>query len=171
MALNVRVVSHLPNKALAVVRQPLRFTGPWSIASPSPPRFPELGLHLAGRADADHPDGRGVRLTDSGLGCANWPKCGGTQLPPLSSHALTEFGNRAVSGVVGVITVITALLAFTRRPFRRGLALLALTLPRQGQLRAGRLQLPPRRAASRDPARSAHHLDEWAALGYAAGTE
>jgi heme a synthase len=73
--------------------------------------------------------GAAVRLTDSGLGCENWPKCGGTPLPPLSTHALIEFGNRAVSGVVGVITVIAAILAFTRRPFRRDLAVLALLLP------------------------------------------
>jgi cytochrome c oxidase assembly protein subunit 15 len=73
--------------------------------------------------------GGAVRLTDSGLGCENWPKCGGTPLPPLSSHALIEFGNRAVSGIVGAITVVVALLAFTRRPFRRDLAWLALTLP------------------------------------------
>jgi cytochrome c oxidase assembly protein subunit 15 len=73
--------------------------------------------------------GGAVRLTDSGLGCENWPKCGGTPLPPLSSHALIEFGNRAVSGVVGAITVLVAVLAFTRRPFRRDLAWLALTLP------------------------------------------
>jgi heme a synthase len=73
--------------------------------------------------------GGAVRLTDSGLGCENWPKCGGTPLPPLSSHALIEFGNRAVSGLVGVITVIAAVLAFTRRPFRRDLAWLAVALP------------------------------------------
>src|SRR5947209_4646389 len=73
--------------------------------------------------------GAAVRLTDSGLGCENWPKCGGTPLPPLSTHALIEFGNRAVSGVVGVITVIAAILAFTRRPFRRDLAWLAVLLP------------------------------------------
>ena len=73
--------------------------------------------------------GAAVRLTDSGLGCANWPKCGGTPLPPLSSHALIEFGNRAVSGVVGIITVVAAVLAFTRRPYRRDLAILALLLP------------------------------------------
>jgi cytochrome c oxidase assembly protein subunit 15 len=73
--------------------------------------------------------GAAVRLTDSGLGCENWPKCGGTPLPPLSSHALIEFGNRAVSGVVGAITVVVAVLAFMRRPFRRDLAWLALTLP------------------------------------------
>jgi heme a synthase len=73
--------------------------------------------------------GAAVRLTDSGLGCENWPKCGGTPLPPLSSHALIEFGNRAVSGVVGVITVIAAILAFTRRPYRKDLAILAILLP------------------------------------------
>ena len=73
--------------------------------------------------------GAAVRLTDSGLGCENWPKCGGTPLPPLSSHALIEFGNRAISGIVGVITVVAAVLAFTRRPFRRDLAVLALLLP------------------------------------------
>ncbi len=73
--------------------------------------------------------GAAVRLTDSGLGCENWPKCGGTPLPPLSSHALIEFGNRAISGIVGVITVVAAVLAFTRRPFRRDLAWLALLLP------------------------------------------
>lgn len=73
--------------------------------------------------------GAAVRLTDSGLGCENWPKCGGTPLPPLSTHALIEFGNRAVSGIVGVICVIAAVLAFTRRPFRRDLAWLAVLLP------------------------------------------
>ncbi|MGA9858157.1 MAG: COX15/CtaA family protein [Solirubrobacteraceae bacterium] len=73
--------------------------------------------------------GAAVRLTDSGLGCANWPKCGGTPLPPLSTHALIEFGNRAVSGVVGLITVVAFVLALTRRPFRRDLAWLAVALP------------------------------------------
>ena len=73
--------------------------------------------------------GAAVRLTGSGLGCPDWPKCGGSALPPLSTHALIEFGNRALSGLVGVMTVLAAVLAFTRRPFRRDLALLALSLP------------------------------------------
>jgi cytochrome c oxidase assembly protein subunit 15 len=73
--------------------------------------------------------GAAVRLTGSGLGCPDWPKCYGNALPPLSTHALIEFGNRALSGVVGVMTVVAVVLAFTRRPFRRDLVLLALTLP------------------------------------------
>ncbi len=73
--------------------------------------------------------GAAVRLTGSGLGCPDWPKCGGTALPPLSTHALIEFGNRVISGLVGVTTVAAAVLAFTRRPFRRKLAMLAVALP------------------------------------------
>jgi heme a synthase len=73
--------------------------------------------------------GAGVRLTGSGLGCPDWPKCGGSALPPLSTHALIEFGNRAISGLVGVITIVAAVLAFTRKPFRRDLAWLAVSLP------------------------------------------
>jgi cytochrome c oxidase assembly protein subunit 15 len=73
--------------------------------------------------------GAAVRLTGSGLGCPDWPKCYGKALPPLSTHALIEFGNRALSGIVGLIVVAVAVLAFLRRPFRRDLALLALLLP------------------------------------------
>jgi cytochrome c oxidase assembly protein subunit 15 len=73
--------------------------------------------------------GAAVRLTGSGLGCPHWPKCYGSALPPLSTHALIEFGNRALSGLVGVLTVIAAVLAFTRKPFRRDLAGLAVALP------------------------------------------
>lgn len=73
--------------------------------------------------------GAAVRLTGSGLGCPDWPKCGGSALPPISTHALIEFGNRAISGLVGVLTVVAAVLAFTRRPFRRDLAWLAVSLP------------------------------------------
>jgi cytochrome c oxidase assembly protein subunit 15 len=73
--------------------------------------------------------GAAVRLTGSGLGCPDWPKCYGKALPPLSTHALIEFGNRALSGLVGVLTVVAVVLAYTRRPFRRDLALLSLLLP------------------------------------------
>ncbi len=73
--------------------------------------------------------GAAVRLTGSGLGCPDWPRCYGKVLPPISLHALIEFGNRALSGLVGVLTVAVFVLAFARRPFRRDLAILALMLP------------------------------------------
>ena len=73
--------------------------------------------------------GAAVRLTDSGLGCPTWPKCYGRIYPPAQGHALIEFGNRALSGLVGVATLVAAVFAFTRKPFRRDLAWLAVALP------------------------------------------
>jgi cytochrome c oxidase assembly protein subunit 15 len=73
--------------------------------------------------------GAAVRLTGSGLGCPTWPKCSGKVYPPLTTNALIEFGNRTLSGLVGVVCVAVAVLAFTRRPFRRDLAWLAVALP------------------------------------------
>jgi heme a synthase len=73
--------------------------------------------------------GAAVRLTDSGLGCPDWPRCYGKALPPLSGHALIEYSNRVVSGFVGLITLVVFGVSFLRRPFRRDLAWLSAALP------------------------------------------
>jgi cytochrome c oxidase assembly protein subunit 15 len=73
--------------------------------------------------------GAGVRLTGSGLGCPDWPKCYGQSVPPLDTHAVIEYGNRLLTGFVGLAVIAAAVLAFFRRPYRWHLALFGALLP------------------------------------------
>ena len=74
--------------------------------------------------------GAAVRLTGSGLGCPDWPKCTGTSaVAPLDTHALIEFVNRVFSGIVAAAAAAAGLLALRRRPYRRDLMLLGMALP------------------------------------------
>ena len=73
--------------------------------------------------------GAAVRLTGSGLGCPNWPKCGGGYVAPLELHAWIEFGNRLVTGLVGLPCLATFVFAYRRRPYRRDLRRLSMLLP------------------------------------------
>ena len=52
-----------------------------------------------------------VRLTGSGLGCENWPRCGDKPYPEQGYHAFVEFGNRIVALVGIVLTLVTWLAA------------------------------------------------------------
>jgi len=52
-----------------------------------------------------------VRLTASGLGCDNWPRCGDKPYPETGGHAAIEFGNRMVALVGIILTLITWLAA------------------------------------------------------------
>ncbi|WP_082297325.1 COX15/CtaA family protein [Microbacterium sp. GCS4] len=58
--------------------------------------------------------GGAVRLTGSGLGCSEWPLCTPESLVPIYAdqgvHGLIEFGNRLMTGVVGVIALAVVLL-------------------------------------------------------------
>lgn len=73
--------------------------------------------------------GAAVRLTGSGLGCPDWPKCYGGTTPPLESHAVIEYGNRLLTGFVGFAVIAASILAFFRRPYRWHLALFGALLP------------------------------------------
>jgi heme a synthase len=73
--------------------------------------------------------GAGVRLTGSGLGCPDWPKCYGGTVPPLDTHAVIEYGNRVLTGFVGIAVIAASVLAWFRRPFRWHLAFFGALLP------------------------------------------
>jgi cytochrome c oxidase assembly protein subunit 15 len=66
--------------------------------------------------------GAAVRLSDSGLGCPDWPTCSQHHLtPPLRFHPLIEFGNRLVVTLLVVACAVTVIAAFLRRPARTDL--------------------------------------------------
>jgi heme a synthase len=73
--------------------------------------------------------GAAVRLTGSGLGCPDWPKCYGGTTPPLEYHAVIEYGNRLLTGFVGFAVIAASALAWFRRPYRWHLALFGALLP------------------------------------------
>jgi cytochrome c oxidase assembly protein subunit 15 len=51
-----------------------------------------------------------VRLTGSGLGCENWPRCGDRPYPERDFHAVVEFGNRMIA-LVGLLATLATWLA------------------------------------------------------------
>lgn len=56
--------------------------------------------------------GGAVRLTGSGLGCPTWPLCTEDSLvntPEMGIHGVIEFGNRTLSGVLGVLALLLVL--------------------------------------------------------------
>lgn len=73
--------------------------------------------------------GSAVRLTGSGLGCPDWPKCYGGTVPPADVNAIIEYGNRLLTGFVGLAVIAASVLAWRRRPFRWHLAALGALLP------------------------------------------
>ena len=75
--------------------------------------------------------GGAVRLTGSGLGCPTWPTCTADSLIPteeLSYHSLIEFGNRLMTGVVGIVALVLFVLVWRIRAQRRDLFVLAFVV-------------------------------------------
>jgi cytochrome c oxidase assembly protein subunit 15 len=70
-----------------------------------------------------------VRLTGSGLGCDDWPRCNAQHLIDVSStHSRIEQINRLFTGVVSFSVIGAVLLAHLQRPRRSDHVLLAWSL-------------------------------------------
>lgn len=75
--------------------------------------------------------GGAVRLTGSGLGCSTWPQCEPGEFTPrfheaTSIHPFIEFGNRTITGVLGILAITVALLVFSDRSRSAGYRWLGL---------------------------------------------
>ncbi|MCW4384408.1 COX15/CtaA family protein [Salinibacterium sp. SYSU T00001] len=69
--------------------------------------------------------GGAVRLTGSGLGCSEWPLCTPESLVPTEAmgfHGVIEFGNRTLTGLVGILAIIVLLTTLRAVGGRRSLA-------------------------------------------------
>lgn len=95
----------------------------------SPERYAQVTLIALAALSLIVLTGAGVRLTGSGLGCPDWPRCYGGNTPPLESHAVIEYGNRLLTGFVGFAVIAASVLAWFRRPYRWHLALFGALLP------------------------------------------
>jgi cytochrome c oxidase assembly protein subunit 15 len=81
----------------------------------SPRRFLQLASLSLGAMFVVVTSGAFVRLTGSGLGCENWPRCGDTPYPQQGFHAFVEFGNRVVAAA-GILCALIMWLAARRTP-------------------------------------------------------
>ena len=93
------------------------------LSGPVTPRTYRVAVAVAGAAMSGIVlTGAGVRLSQSGLGCSDWPTCSGDQLVPAwGLHPWVEFGNRLLTFAVSAPVAGAVLAAHRRRPRRRDL--------------------------------------------------
>lgn len=68
--------------------------------------------------------GGAVRLTGSGLGCPTWPRCTADSIvptPEMGIHGVIEFGNRTLTGLVGILALAVVIGIIVRTGGRRAL--------------------------------------------------
>lgn len=92
-----------------------------------------------------------VRVSDSGLGCGpagsgfhGWPFCNGDVVPGVDLNSIIEYSHRALAGIVGLMMIALAVLAWRRHRDQPGLvraaAAAALLVVAQGLLGAATVE-------------------------------
>jgi cytochrome c oxidase assembly protein subunit 15 len=109
-----------------------------AVLAPSPASMRRIALAGVVASAGIIMTGAGVRLSQSGLGCPDWPRCTATSIvangatgDPLI-HRWIEFGNRLVTVAIFVIAVVVWVAAWRYRPDgrrRRDLVWLASAQP------------------------------------------
>ncbi|MGJ9401941.1 COX15/CtaA family protein [Arthrobacter sp. KK5.5] len=75
--------------------------------------------------------GGAVRLTQSGLGCSEWPNCvpgSMTPTPEMGIHGLIEFGNRTLTFILTIVAVAMIVAVWRMRATHRTVFRLAVAL-------------------------------------------
>jgi heme a synthase len=95
----------------------------------SPRRYRQITLAALVALSVIVVSGAAVRLTGSGLGCDDWPRCNSERLIDVSStHAAIEQINRLFTGVVAAAVIAAVLGSLIRQPRRRDLTWLSVGL-------------------------------------------
>lgn len=100
----------------------------WRAYEMAPDRFARLALISLGVLFLVMVTGAIVRLTASGLGCENWPRCGDKPFPETGFHSFVEFGNRVIAFGAILLSVTVAVLGRRTRGLPRRISRLALVV-------------------------------------------
>jgi heme a synthase len=93
-----------------------------AVLAPSPTSMRRLALAGVVASAAIIVTGAGVRLSESGLGCPDWPRCTATSIVASGAtgdpliHRWIEFGNRLVTVAIFVVAVAVFTAAWRYRP-------------------------------------------------------
>ena len=55
-----------------------------------------------------------VRVTESGLGCPDWPLCHGKVIPDVELHAVIEYSHRLLASLVTILVLTMTVVAWKR---------------------------------------------------------